>query len=74
MTVHDIDVKTLSGQDASLGDLAGTTVLVVNVASECGLTPQYDATLTTSTVVPARSPRDASWPLRVLTSMSWRVT
>ena len=42
MTVHDIDVKTLSGQDASLGDLAGTTVLVVNVASECGLTPQYE--------------------------------
>jgi len=42
VTVHDIDVKTLSGQDASLGDLAGTTVLVVNVASECGLTPQYE--------------------------------
>jgi len=42
VTVHDIDVKTLSGQDASLRDLAGTTVLVVNVASECGLTPQYE--------------------------------
>jgi len=42
VTLHDIDVKTLSGQDASLGDLAGTTVLVVNVASECGLTPQYE--------------------------------
>ena len=41
MTVHDIAVKTLSGQDASLGDLAGTTLLVVNVASQCGLTPQY---------------------------------
>ena len=33
VTVHDIDVKTLSGQDASLGDLAGNTLLVVNVAS-----------------------------------------
>ena len=42
MTVHDIDVKTLSGQDASLGDLAGNTLLVVNVASQCGLTPQYE--------------------------------
>ena len=42
MTVHDIDVKTLSGQPASLGDLAGTTLLVVNVASKCGLTPQYE--------------------------------
>jgi glutathione peroxidase len=41
VTVHDIAVKTLSGQDASLGDLAGTTLLVVNVASKCGLTPQY---------------------------------
>jgi glutathione peroxidase len=41
VTVHDIAVKTLSGQDASLGDLAGSTLLVVNVASKCGLTPQY---------------------------------
>ncbi len=41
MTVHDIAVKTLSGHPASLGDLAGTTLLVVNVASKCGLTPQY---------------------------------
>src|SRR6185437_11924927 len=43
VTVHDIAVKTLSGQDASLGDFAGTTLLVVNVASKCGLTPQYAA-------------------------------
>jgi glutathione peroxidase len=42
VTVHDIPVKTLSGQDASLGDLAGNTLLVVNVASKCGLTPQYE--------------------------------
>jgi len=41
VTVHDIPVKTLDGQDASLGDLAGNTLLVVNVASKCGLTPQY---------------------------------
>jgi glutathione peroxidase len=41
MTVHDINVKTLSGEPASLGDLAGNTLLVVNVASKCGLTPQY---------------------------------
>jgi glutathione peroxidase len=41
VTVHDIAVKTLNGKDASLGDLAGNTLLVVNVASQCGLTPQY---------------------------------
>ena len=41
MSLHDIPVKTLAGQPGSLGDLAGKTVLVVNVASRCGLTPQY---------------------------------
>ena len=41
VTVHDIAVKTLDGRPASLGDLAGKTLLVVNVASQCGLTPQY---------------------------------
>jgi glutathione peroxidase len=41
VTVHEIPLKTLAGQPASLGDLAGKTLLVVNVASQCGLTPQY---------------------------------
>jgi glutathione peroxidase len=41
VSLHDIPVKTLAGQPGSLGDLAGKTVLVVNVASKCGLTPQY---------------------------------
>jgi glutathione peroxidase len=41
VTVHDIPVNTLSGEPASLGDLSGRTLLVVNVASKCGLTPQY---------------------------------
>ena len=41
MSVHDIDLQTLDGIPATLGDYAGSAILVVNVASECGLTPQY---------------------------------
>ncbi len=41
MSVHDIPLQTLTGQPATLGDFGGSTVLVVNVASQCGLTPQY---------------------------------
>ena len=41
MSLYDIPLTTLDGQPASLRDLAGKTLLVVNVASECGLTPQY---------------------------------
>jgi glutathione peroxidase len=42
VTVHDIPVKTLGGRAASLGELEGNALLVVNVASKCGLTPQYE--------------------------------
>jgi glutathione peroxidase len=43
VSIYDIPVKTLTGEDSSLGALAGKTLLVVNVASKCGLTPQYAA-------------------------------
>jgi glutathione peroxidase len=42
MSLYDIPTHTLQGADATLGDYAGKTLLVVNVASKCGLTPQYE--------------------------------
>jgi glutathione peroxidase len=42
MALYDIPIHTLQGDDSSLGDFAGKTLLVVNVASKCGLTPQYE--------------------------------
>ncbi len=41
MALYDIPIHTLQGSDSSLGDHAGKTLLLVNVASKCGLTPQY---------------------------------
>ena len=42
MTIYDIPTRTLSGDNASLAPYEGKSVLVVNVASKCGLTPQYE--------------------------------
>jgi len=42
MTIYDIPIHTLDGEASSLAPYEGKTVLVVNVASKCGLTPQYE--------------------------------
>lgn len=41
-TIYDIPVKKITGEDTTLGEYKGKVLLVVNVASKCGLTPQYE--------------------------------
>ncbi|HEX8004695.1 MAG TPA: glutathione peroxidase [Mycobacteriales bacterium] len=41
MSIFEHKAETLSGETVSMNDFAGKALLVVNVASRCGLTPQY---------------------------------
>ena len=41
-TLHDFTLKTIEGDDLPLKRFQGKAVLLVNVASKCGLTPQYE--------------------------------
>ena len=40
--IYDITVKDMDGSDVSLANFKGKVLLIVNVASKCGLTPQYE--------------------------------
>ena len=42
-SIFDIPLKDIDGKDATLKPYAGKVVLIVNVASKCGFTPQYTA-------------------------------
>ncbi|NGO78749.1 glutathione peroxidase [Streptomyces sp. YC504] len=42
MSLYDIPLRTLTGADTTLADHKGKAILLVNVASRCGLTPQYE--------------------------------
>lgn len=42
-SIYDIPLRKINGDPASLGEFKGKVILVVNVASKCGLTPQYEA-------------------------------
>ncbi len=42
MSVYEFSAKSLDGKDVSLADYRGQVLLIVNTASKCGLTPQYE--------------------------------
>ena len=41
-SVYDIPVKTIQGNETTLNQYQGKVLLIVNTASKCGLTPQYE--------------------------------
>jgi len=43
MTIRDLELTLINGTKTTFGQLGSGPVLVVNVASRCGLTPQYEA-------------------------------
>ena len=42
MTIYDFKVTTIEGKEISMSHYKGTVLLIVNVASKCGFTPQYE--------------------------------
>jgi len=42
MSIYDFTVKGMKGEDVSLSEFKGKVLLVVNTATGCGFTPQYD--------------------------------
>ena len=41
MSIHDFVIKNINGEDVDIKEYKGKVLLIVNVASECGYTPQY---------------------------------
>jgi glutathione peroxidase len=61
VTLKDIALTTLDGKPATLAELSDGATLIVNVASKCGLTPQYTAL---EKLAPLAHPVDINEPVR----------
>ena len=68
-SLYDIPLKDIDGKDATLKPFAGKVLLVVNVASKCGYTPQYPALEATYQKYAAQG---WSWPAFRATSLARR--
>lgn len=42
MSIYDVDVRTIDGEQKTLTEYKGKALMIVNVASKCGFTPQYE--------------------------------
>ena len=60
--IYNIDIKDSANSNISMSEFAGKTLLIVNVASKCGLTPQYEGLqkLYDCLLYTSPSPRDMS--------------
>src|SRR5215213_808295 len=61
-TLHDFTATTIRGDEKKLADYKGQVLLVVNVASECGLTPQYSGLETLNKTYRERGLRVLGFP------------
>lgn len=41
-SISNISIKTIQGEEITLDQFAGKVLIIVNTASKCGLTPQYE--------------------------------
>ena len=64
MSIYDAKINTLEGQPADLSEYKGKALLVVNVASKCGLTPQYEGLEKLHEKYGARGLRGARLPVQ----------